>query len=71
MNSYYYCKGPIRGACGHHHRTITGAARCLRSDQRGCNPHGQHYPTEPYSDRDIWLHGPDGRRIMVEPAEEV
>ena len=32
----YTCKGPVRGECGHTHRTLVGAARCLHRDQRAC-----------------------------------
>jgi len=39
--------GSVRGGCGHRHRTITGAARCLERDRSGCRSQGG------YSDRSI------------------
>lgn len=37
--------GNVRGSCGHKHTTLTGAARCLRSDVIACHRQGG------YSDR--------------------
>jgi hypothetical protein len=37
----------VRGNCGHTHRTLSGAVRCLRDDRRGCKSQGG------YSDRAI------------------
>lgn len=34
MNVYYVCKGPVRGSCGHKHRTGNAALECLRQDWR-------------------------------------
>jgi hypothetical protein len=45
----YTCKGPVRGECGHTHRTLVGAARCLHRDQRACTSLGGGA----YSDRTI------------------
>ena len=47
MTQTYICRGSVRGDCGHQHRTMTGAARCLRRDQSGCGSQGG------YSDRRI------------------
>ena len=47
MKSYYITYGGVRGDCGHRHRTIEGAAKCLESDQKGCNRQGG------YSDRSV------------------
>ena len=43
----YWCRGPVRGACGHHHKTLEAADRCLQRDIRGCAKQGG------YSDRRI------------------
>jgi len=43
----YTTTGNVRGCCGHKHRTIEAAARCLRDDQSGCRSQGG------YSDRTI------------------
>lgn len=47
--SYYRTIGSVRGDCGHHHRTLSGAARCLRRDEAGCASQGG------YSDRSVEL----------------
>ena len=49
MSIYFMCWGPIRGACGHKHRTLAAAERCLERDRRGCATQGG------YSDRTIRL----------------
>ncbi len=46
--SYYVCKGSVRGECGHAHRELIAAIRCLRRDQRACKMQGG------YSDRHIY-----------------
>jgi hypothetical protein len=43
----YVCVGNVRGSCGHAHRTITGAAKCLRRERANCRKNGG------YSDRRI------------------
>ena len=32
----YTTRGSVRGSCGHNHRTMAAAVRCLLSDQAGC-----------------------------------
>jgi hypothetical protein len=54
----YTTLGSVRGGCGHAHRTIGGALRCLQRDINGC--HGQGG----YSDRE--LVGPDGAIPTIE-----
>lgn len=46
--TYYVTRGSVRGECGHHHRTISGALACLSRDQSGCHSQGG------YSDRDVY-----------------
>lgn len=43
----YRTYGPVRGYCGHTHRTVDAAIACLARDQRGCERQGG------YSDRRI------------------
>ena len=43
----FRCVGLVRGWCGHEHRTISGALRCIDRDTRGCSAQGG------YSDRVI------------------
>jgi hypothetical protein len=43
----YTCIGSVRGSCGHKHRTLEGAAACLRRDVQGCVQQGG------YSDRRV------------------
>jgi len=52
---YYTTWGPVRGGCGHVHRTLSGAQACLARDGRGCRRQGG------YSDRLI--------RAIANPAE--
>lgn len=53
----YVTDGAVRGACGHRHRTLAGAERCLARDQAGCATQGG------YSDRSIYRM--PGRDLMV------
>lgn len=48
MDKVYVCWGPIRGWCGHAHRTFSGAEECLIRDKRRCKREGG------YSDRLIY-----------------
>lgn len=43
----YMTRGSVRGNCGHTHWTLSGAARCLENDSKGCVHQGG------YSDRQI------------------
>ncbi len=43
----YETEGDVRGNCGHQHRTLDGALRCLELDRRGCASQGG------YSDRHV------------------
>lgn len=47
MKTYYITKGRVRGCCGHKHKSIAAAARCVKSDNSGCKSQGG------YSDRTI------------------
>lgn len=51
----YTTDGEIRGCCGHSHRTLGGALRCLREDQEGCRRQGG------WSDREVMRKLPNGK----------
>ena len=55
MSTHYSTHGSVRGCCGHKHRTIDAAQRCVQSDQSGCKSQGG------YSDRSV---------IVIEDGEE-
>jgi hypothetical protein len=48
MSTYYITDGSVRGDCGHRHRTMRTAHKCLLRDRDGCQSQGG------YSDRDIY-----------------
>lgn len=54
------CVGSVRGWCGHRHRELTAAVRCLQADQAGCKSQGG------YSDREIYLYTEDERQGPAE-----
>jgi hypothetical protein len=58
----YRCDGDVRGWCGHNHRTIDGAIRCLDRDQCGCESQ------RGYSDREI-VEYQDRARIGIVDTE--
>jgi hypothetical protein len=56
----YTTRGSVRGCCGHSHRTMAAAVRCMMSDQAGCRTHGG------YSDRVVRIiDGDDNDRAMT------
>jgi hypothetical protein len=44
---YYTTRGDVRGYCGHKHRMIETAAKCVKLDMAGCKSQGG------YSDRSV------------------
>lgn len=54
--THFRCVGSVRGWCGHKHRSIDAAIRCLQEDRAGCESQ------RGYSDRDIYLYANDGER---------
>lgn len=56
MATTYTTTGSVRGNCGHTHRTLSGACKCLASDRGGCERRGG------YSDREIVAS--DGRDLV-------
>jgi len=71
----YTTWGPVRGDCGHEHRTMRAACECVERDQRGCAKQGG------YTDRHLRVLDPGhtvneydttqgpGRMIKPEEAE--
>ena len=47
MATTYTTAGSVRGHCGHHHRTVAAAVRCLQADQSCCRT------LRGYSDRQV------------------
>lgn len=58
---YYTTDGDIRGCCGHKHRSIDTAIRCLTADSDGCASQGG------YSDRTVVRH--DGTPLTDDEQE--
>ena len=52
----YTTWGSVRGGCGHEHRTLLAAYKCVRRDQRGCAGQGG------YSDRHVRALDPEHTR---------
>lgn len=50
----YTTRGSVRGCCGHHHRSVSAAVRCIAADQSGCRSQGG------YSDRVVIAVDSDG-----------
>lgn len=48
MSTHYTARGPVRGCCGHKHRSLEAALRCVNRDQSGCASQGG------YSDRSVY-----------------
>ena len=59
---YYTCTGPVRGDCGHHHKTPQTAGVCYQRDDRACSKQGGH------SDRRV-VAVVNGRRRELTDAE--
>ena len=45
---FYTTIGKVRGCCGHRHRSIKTATKCLVKDQKACKSQGRYTS---YSDR--------------------
>jgi hypothetical protein len=61
--AYYTTDGSVRGDCGHKHRTVEAARRCLDKDQRGCSSQGG------YSDRRVVAVDTDGQTRSLTESE--
>ena len=57
MNSYYTTIGPVRGECGHRHKSYRNAASCVRRDNAAVK---LGYGEQAYSDRRVYRLGEDG-----------
>ena len=59
MTTTYTTEGSVRGSCGHKHRTLQGAADCLKRDAAGCRSQGG------YSDRSLYqIDGEETTRLV-------
>lgn len=47
MSTTYTTEGSVRGSCGHKHKTLESAIKCLQVDRDGCGAQGA------YSDRQV------------------
>lgn len=63
MDKFYTTEGSVRGCCGHKHRSIATAKRCIDNDQAGCATQGG------YSDRYV-IHY-DGSELSEEEKNEL
>lgn len=63
MNRFYTTTGSVRGCCGHKHRSIATAKRCIDKDQAGCATQGG------YSDRHVVRH--DGSELSEDEQDEL
>ena len=63
MKTTYSCIGNVRGDCGHKHRTLSGARKCLERDQSGCESQGG------YSDR--YIIGTDCKCYSVDGSNDL
>ena len=59
MTTTYTTTGSVRGSCGHKHRSIGAAVRCLLADQSGCTA------SRGYSDRTVRVIDADGERTLT------
>jgi hypothetical protein len=64
MTTNYTTTGSVRGCCGHEHRTLAAADRCLHDDGDGCASQGG------YSDRRIVAMEDGDRRELNESEWE-
>ena len=60
----YTTRGSVRGCCGHNHRTIETAQKCLDRDQSGCASQGG------YSDRSVYAVEGGQRRELTEDEHD-
>lgn len=55
----FITEGSVRGNCGHRHRTLSGAVRCLERDSSGCHSQGG------YSDRNLYEVTEKGEHVLL------
>ena len=58
--TYFTASGPVRGACGHHHKTPIAAQACADLDSRRMSAIGGGS----YSDRRVVMHNGDDTVIL-------
>lgn len=59
MTTHYTTFGPVRGDCGHKHKTEDAAHACASEDMDGCASQGG------YSDRSVYVVTPAGREMVA------
>ena len=69
VTTYYHTVGSACGDCGHKHRSIGAAVRCMERDEKACSRQGG------YSDREVFETVADGsdtqtRRLRIEEWED-
>lgn len=62
--AHYLTLGPKRGACGHRHQRLLGAARCFQRDARRCAKYGE------YSDRVILRIDLEGSHYLTKDEKD-
>lgn len=65
MTEKFTTTGPVRGTCGHKHRSMKTAVECLKRDIRGCASQGG------YSDRRVVAIDEDGDTTELETSESM
>lgn len=71
MINHYIAYGPVRGECGHMHKTREAAEACAERDQAAIRrAYPSTFPTRAYSDRDAVACDEHGKRIAEEPEED-
>jgi len=54
MKKYFYTtNGSVRGSCGHRHRSLDAAEKCIEKDGSGCRSQGG------YTDRSVYARTTD------------
>lgn len=61
---HFEAHGPVRGSCGHEHRTLIDALACVERDQAACRSLGGGS----YSDRQA-VRFESGRQVMLSESE--
>jgi len=67
MTTYYVAAGSVRGECGHHHRTIEAALRCVERDRAAIRSLPSSPYGAPYSDREVAAVEDGEQRALTDP----
>ena len=66
----YTNTGPVRGECGHRHRTRATASECLERDRRGCASQGGYSDRRTHATEPDQLRGPQHDLAWVDDIIE-